>query len=144
MKKLGLFLCLCTFFSCQKDAANHITKYRWVLDQAVVTPAMTINGKATTDYKNKNGSGSCLASNYTYVFLASGIYQVSSNGALCDMAPNSDSQKWTKEGDKITLTHGSGASREATVDGNKMEQVTTFSEGGTTYTVKYTFKAKSK
>lgn len=144
MKKLILFLCICTFICCKKDAANHITKYRWVLDKAVVTPAMTVGGKTTTDYKNINGAGSCLASNYTYEFLANGIYQVSSNGALCDMVGNSDSQKWTKEGAKITLTNGYGRNSEATVEGDRMEQTSTFSKEGITYTVNYTFKAKSK
>jgi hypothetical protein len=144
MKRLVLLLCICAFISCKKDAAKDITKYHWVLDKAVVTPAMTVGGKTTMDYKNINGPHSCLANDYTYIFLTTGIYQVSSNGALCDMAMNSSSQKWTKEGDKITLKNGYGSNIEATVEGNKMEQTSTFSKEGITYTVKYTYKAKSK
>lgn len=60
------------------------------------------------------------------------------------MVANSSSQKWTKEGDKIILANGYGSNREATVEGNKMEQTSTFSKEGITYTVKYTYKAKSK
>ncbi|WP_379087262.1 hypothetical protein [Pedobacter sp. UC225_65] len=144
MKKLVLLFCICAFISCKKDAAKDITKYRWVLDKAVVSPAMTVGNRTTTDYKSINGPHSCLANNYTYVFLTTGTYQVSSNGALCDMVANSSSQKWTKEGDKIILANGYGSNREATVEGNKMEQTSTFSKEGITYTVKYTYKAKSK
>jgi hypothetical protein len=145
MKKLILIICVCAFISCKKEnASENITDYNWVLKTAVINPAITINGKTSTDYKNILGDGSCLASNYTLAFLTTGIYQIGSNGALCDMIPNSKDQKWTKEGDLITLSNSYGNASSLTVSGNTMLQTTSFTQNNVNYTVVYTYSAKSK
>ena len=145
MKKLILFILLCSFFACKKDPAQDITKYSWVLEKAVVSPAITVNGKATTDYKNAYGSESCLASNYTYTFLNTGIFQVSSTGALCDMVANNETQKWVKNGDEIRLSGSNSYGIQLfIVTDNFMKNTSTFTNNGVNYTVDYTYKAKSK
>ncbi|RZK52546.1 MAG: hypothetical protein EOO91_19140, partial [Pedobacter sp.] len=60
---LALFL---VALGCKKQTASEdITAYKWVLKTAVISPAITVNGKTTTDYKNSLGEHSCLANNYT-------------------------------------------------------------------------------
>lgn len=140
MKRVVLFCCFLTLFACKKENIEDVTSVKWVLETAVVTPAMTVNGKTSTDYKNIYGAGSCLASNYTYVFLKSGIFEVSSNGALCDMVANTTNQKWTKQDDQLILN---GTSR-FTIKGNTIENIAAFTANGIDYTVVYTFKAKTK
>ncbi|TKC12910.1 hypothetical protein FA048_04645 [Pedobacter polaris] len=146
MKRLILFICVCSFLSCKKNnkAEENITDYYWVLKTAVITPAKIINGKSTTDYKNALGEGSCLASNYTFNFLSTGIYQVSSNGSLCDMVANNNDQKWSKDGNVITLLNNYAAIKQLTVSGNVMLQTTSFTENNVNYNIIYTYSAIKK
>jgi len=143
------FLVLALVFlslGCKKEnAADNITAYNWVLETAVINPAITIGSKTGTDYKNLQGEGSCLASNYTMIFLSTGIFQISSNGALCDMVANTKDQKWAKEKNKITLTGNNYLNyNPLIVDGNTMVQTNTFTQNNVNYTVVYTYKAKIK
>lgn len=145
MKKLLLYFCICFSFACKKAADEDITKYKWVLEKAVINPAITVNGKATTDYKNAYGSESCLASNYTYTFLKTGIFQVSSTGALCDMLTNDETLKWEKNGEELRLSGSHIYGMQLfTVDKNSMRNTSTFTSNGVNYTVDYTYTAKSK
>jgi hypothetical protein len=144
MKKLILVICfLAALTSCKKESVDDITKQDWVLETAVVTPALTVNGVTSTDYKNIFGSGSCLASNYTLIFHEDGSFGFGSNGALCDMLASSKLDTWTRDGSTITLKNRFGKETVLTLDNN----ILTYTEntGGpavTGYTVFYTFKAK--
>lgn len=120
--------------SCKKDTAENITANNWVLETSTINPAYTVNQKTSTDYKNIYGSGSCYASNFTYSFLDSGIYTVSSNGALCDMVANTNDQKWTRIGDTITLTSGYGT-ESMKISENRITQTSSFDDKGVHYTV---------
>ncbi len=143
MKKLILLICVATgLLSCKKDAADDITKYDWVIESATVTPAVTINGKTSTDMISLSGSGSCYT-NLTLSFLENGIFIVGSNGALCDMVPNNNNQKWAKDGDVIKLTTDYGT-RQLTLKGNMIIETGTYSDNSGTHELVSIYKAKSK
>jgi hypothetical protein len=145
MKKLILlFICLSAFFSCKKDSNKELTSNQWVLETAVVTPALTVNNVTSTDYKNIFGSGSCLASNYTLVFNADGSYGFGSNGALCDMLASSKEDTWTQDGSTIVLKDRRGRETILTINNKAITYTETLSVGtpATSHTVLYTFKAK--
>lgn len=110
MKKLLLIICVCIVFSCKKDnASENITAYNWVLKAQIISPAITIDGKTSTDYLSLQNPEGCTK-NFAYAFLETGIFTFGSNGALCDMIANTNSQKWKLEEDQITLDYGNGSS----------------------------------
>ena len=144
MKKLILFLAIVSAIACKKDSADEdVTKYNWVLNTATVSPAITINGKTSTDYKNILGEHSCYASNYTINFLENGLFTISSTGALCDMIPNSDQFKWTRDGNELTLNYGN-LSETFTLNGNTMAQVKQINYQGTNHSLTLKFSASKK
>lgn len=132
-------------FSCKKEnASENITGYHWVLKAQVASPAVTLNGKTSTDYLSLQNPEGCTK-NFAFTFFANGVFGVSSNGALCDMVANSDRQKWTREGDQITLDYGGGASPATlTIKGNIMVRTDNITMNGTTHTIVSTYKAEKK
>lgn len=144
MKKLILFVCICTLFSCKKEKVEDITKYNWVLKTQVVTPAITINGKTSTNYLSLQNPEGC-SKNFTISFNESGIFSVGSNGALCDMVANSNAQKWKKAGDQITLDYGNGPGEPLTLKENTLIRISSITNNGETYSLTTTYLAiKSK
>lgn len=144
MKKVIFFLFICSMLACKKETTpSDITNYYWVLKTAVISPAKVINGKTTTDYKNAFGEGSCMT-NYTLNFLTTGVYQRSSNGSLCDMLANTNDQKWTREGDIITLNNNYANIKQLNISGKLMLETTTFTENNVNYTIVYTYSATKK
>ena len=91
--------------------------------------------------KTLNG-GACLNYNYTLAFKSDGTYTLSSNGPLCDMLANTAAQKWTKEGDKVTLTHPYIPTIVATIDGDNLVYTTSSTNGSVSYSIVYKFEAK--
>lgn len=140
MKKLLLLVCICASFACKKDIEN-LADERFVLRKATISPAMMVNGKAETDAMTLNG-GACLGHNYTLTFKGDGTYTISSNGPLCDMLANTSEQKWTKDGNKVTLTHPYIPAIVATIDGNNLIYTTNSTNGGINYSIVYKFEAK--
>ncbi|MFA6275488.1 MAG: hypothetical protein WC622_01995 [Pedobacter sp.] len=144
MKKLILFVCMCALFSCKKENVDDITKFNWVLKTQIVTPAITIDGKTSTNYLSLQNPDGC-SKNFTISFHDNGVFTVGSNGALCDMVANSNAQKWTKEGDQITLDYGNGPSAPLTLKDNTLITTSTFPNNGAIYSLTTTYVAiKSK
>ncbi|WP_316806138.1 hypothetical protein [Pedobacter agri] len=87
------------------------------------------------------GAASCEATT-TLTFSEDGIFNISANGALCDMFydPNRKSVTWTRENDQIKVSSAPGAPY--TLKGNKLIQITTFTSGGSTYTLVRIYGAK--
>lgn len=170
MKKLILFVCVCALFACRGEnksttvadtplststtpeptattetSANAklpaLTDYKWVLSSAIVTPKMTMNGKTSSDYMALEGEKSCIANEYTLIFLENGIYQKSSSSPSCTMLPNTDDQKWSIAGNKITLTNKYGASNPFIFNGNTITQDADVVNKGVNYKIAYTYKA---
>lgn len=144
MKKLLLLLLVSVSFACKKNGDALLTKNYWVLESATIKPAITIDGKTSTDYKKLSGSGSCLANDFTYDFMENGVYTVSSNGSLCDMVANSNAQKWTQKGDQITITNQLALSGTFTLSGQYLVQKGMMQKDGVNHEISYIFKAKSK
>jgi hypothetical protein len=144
MKKLLLIIFIAAgLLSCKKNAEDNPTQYDWVLETATVTPALTFNNKTSTDYKAVLGEESCMK-NYTLTLYESGSYVFSSNGALCDMfVPDLNKQKWTREGDVITLTNNNYIQTLKVVN-NTLVESRTFTQNSVTYTVVSIFKPKAK
>ncbi len=140
MKKLILLILVCTSFSCKKDIEN-LADESFVLRKATISPAMVVNGKAETNAMTLSG-GACLNYNYTLTFKGDGTYTISSNGPLCDMLANTSAQKWTKEGNKVTLTHPYIPVIVATIDGDNLVYTTNSSNGGVNYSIVYKFEAQ--
>lgn len=144
MKKLILFICICTLFACNKDDASaNITAYNWVLKAQVVSPVITIDGKTSADYLSLQNPEGC-SKNFTYTFYDTGIFSVSSNGALCDMVPNSNSQKWSLTGDELILESNNVISSSSPLKLNKntLTQIATITVSGVNYTLTSTYKAQ--
>jgi hypothetical protein len=140
MKRLLLLFCICTAFACKKDIEN-LADQSFVLKKATISPAMTVNGKAETNAMTLNG-GACLNYNYTLTFKDDGTYAISSNGPLCDMLANTSAQKWTREGDKVTLTHPYIPTIVATIDGDNLVYTTNSQSGGVNYSIVYRFEVR--
>jgi hypothetical protein len=131
-------------FSCKKNnASEDITGYNWVLTAQVVSPAITIDGKTSTDYLSLQNPEGCTK-NFGYTFNDTGIFTVSSTGALCDMVANSDQQKWEKDGDQLKLDFGRGMVRTLTVQKNSMIQTATITVDGANYMQTSTYSAQKK
>lgn len=130
-------------FSCKKDdASENITAYHWVLKAQVASPAITIDGKTSTDYLSLQNPDGC-SRNFAFTFYETGVFGVSSNGALCDMVANSDRQKWTREGDQITLDYGGGPSQaKLTIKGNTLIGTSNITMNGSTHTIVSTYRAE--
>jgi hypothetical protein len=171
MKKLVLFVCICVLVACRGENKSSsitdttttaltdskpsvsetvtptnfkiagLTDFKWVLSSAIVTPAMTMNGKTSTNYMDLEGKGSCLGGGYALTFLETGIYQSSSNGASCKMPPNNDDQKWSLEGDTIILKNKYGSSNPYIFKGNTIVQNVSIVNNGVTYKIDYTYKS---
>jgi len=88
----------------------------------------------------------CLQHNFTVTFSADGTYGYSSTGPLCDLIGNDKSLKWTKEGDKITLSNNNAAIIANIIQKDKLVYENNFTDNnlGVNYKVVYTYKAKSK
>jgi len=142
MKKLVSFLILIVLIGCKKDPSDDITKYNWVLESEVVTPAITYNGKTSTDYMMLRGPESC-AKDYTISFASNGIFTVSSNGALCDMKKNDDTQKWSRGGNKLSLSFGNSVTP-LTINEDSLVGTTTLVINGASFQIVSTYRAKSK
>ncbi|MFD0940087.1 hypothetical protein [Pedobacter boryungensis] len=144
MKRLILFVCICALFSCKKEKVEDITKYNWVLKTQVVKPAITIDGKTSTNYLSLQNPDGC-SKNFTISFHDNGVFSVGSNGSLCDMVANSNAQKWKKEGDQITLDYGNGPGAPLTLKENTLVATSTFPNNGATYSLTSIYVAvKSK
>lgn len=144
MKRLILFICICTLFSCKKkNASENITGYNWVLKAQVISPAITIDGKTSTDYLRLQNPEGCTK-NFTYTFYDTGIFDVSSNGALCDMVANSNSQKWKLEGDQIIIDYTNVISQSASlkIRGNTLTQTSNLKINEINYSLTSTYEAK--
>ena len=144
MKNVLFVLIMFLFFGCKKEQkVDNVTAYNWVLTTAVVSPAMTINGKSETDYLAIAGEP-CYKYNYTISFFENGVYAISANGPLCDMVPNSNIQKWSKSGNVITLNNGYGASTQLIPAGNNLIQTFNTTNLGVNYKIVFVYKPKSK
>jgi hypothetical protein len=146
MKKLLLILTVCLAFGCKKkdsEANVEITNYNWILQSAVVSPALQIDGKAETNFMTMAGPSGCLNSNYTLNFANNGAFAITSTGPLCDMI-SFQNAKWTKTGSEIKMDDGFGHISIYTLDGQKITNKYVFDQNNTTYTVTYVFTAKSK
>ncbi|MGN7987802.1 hypothetical protein ACTJKC_10705 [Pedobacter sp. 22226] len=146
MKKLLLLLIICLAFACKKKdnvTIDDITRYNWPLQSATVNPALTADGKSSTNFMTFSGPGACLNNNYALNFSANGSYAFTSTGSLCDMI-SFQNAKWTKNGNEITLNAGFGNPEIVTLNGSYITQKYTFDKEGKTYTVTYIFIAKSK
>lgn len=135
-------------FGCKKDASEDITSYNWVLKTQVVAPAITVNGKTTTDYLSLQNPSGCTK-NFTFTFFKTGIFAVSSNGALCDMLANNDAQKWKLEGSEVILDYGNiGPSGSAIVklniDKNRLTRTSILTADGKDYSLTTTYIAQKK
>jgi hypothetical protein len=144
MKKLLLLLLVSFSFACKKKGDAILTKNYWILESATIKPAITIDGKTSTNYLMLSGSGSCIANNFTYSFMENGIYTVSSNGSLCDMVANSNSQKWIQNGDQITIMNQYALNATFTLSGQYLVQKGTMQKDGVNHEISYIYKAKSK
>lgn len=144
MKKLMLFVLVLFSLSCKKknQEEDPITKQKWMLETAVVSPGLNIKGNFITDYKKLEGDNGCLSNNYTLTFLTNGTYQLSSTGSLCDMAANGSNQKWRRSGEQIIMWDNPETEIICTVNGNTLTYTTANTPGVLYYKVVYTFKAQ--
>ena len=143
MKKVWLLLLICTSLACKKSGSNDITQYNWVISSATVSPAMTIDGKTSTNFLEIANASTCLTG-LTYVFQTNGVFVTGSNGPLCDRVPDGPNQKWTREGNIVKLSYGGSDTRQAALNGNKLIIVDKYIQNSAEYTVTYTFIAKKK
>ncbi|WP_431292997.1 hypothetical protein [Pedobacter sp. P26] len=146
MKKLLFIFTLCLAFACKKKEnvnIDDITRYNWPLQSATVNPALTVNGKPSSNFMTLSGPDACLSNNYALNFSPGGSYAFTSTGSLCDMI-SFQNAKWTKNGNEITLNTGFGNSETVNLNGNYITQKYTFDKEGKPYTVTYIFAAKSK
>lgn len=143
MKKVWLLLLICTSLACKKSGSDDITQYNWVISSAVVTPAMTIDGKTSTNFLEIANSSTCFTG-LTYVFQTNGVFVTGSNGPLCDRAPDGPNQKWTREGNIVKLNYGGTDTRQGALTGNKLIIVDKYTQNNVEYTVAFTFIAKDK
>lgn len=145
MKSFLVVALILLSFSCKKDnVSENITKYNWVLKAQVANPAVTLNGKTSTDYLSLQNPEGCTK-NYTLVFYANGIFAAGSNGSLCDMLANSEERKWKREGDQIVLNYDLGTAVTAlTIKGNTLTQISDITLNGSTHTVTSTYIAEKK
>lgn len=147
MRAFLVLALICLTIGCKKDnATENITEYNWVLKAQVISPAITINGKTSTNYLSLQNPEWC-SKNFTYVFYESGLFEFSSNGSLCDMIPNSKSQKWTRDGDQITLDYGNAGGTVVIlkVKGNSLIHTSEITSNGEKHALVSTYLAlKSK
>ncbi|UKT63737.1 hypothetical protein [Pedobacter mucosus] len=146
MKKLLLILSVCLTFACKKSGSvsiDDIAKYSWPLASATVNPALTVNGKTSTNLITTAGNDACLNNNYTLNFSSDGSYAYTSTGSLCDMISFKNA-KYTKNGNEISLNSGFGNTHIVLLTGNTIVDKYTYEQDKVTYTVVYTFTAKSK
>lgn len=126
---------------CKKNSTTaNITEYNWVLKAQVISPAITVNGKTSTNYLSLQNPDGC-SKNFTYVFYENGIFEFSSNGSLCDMIANSKLQKWKRDGDQITLDYGNVGATEIIlkVKENALIHTSQFTSNGKDYTLASTY-----
>lgn len=137
MKKLIVFVAICLIMACKKDSpADDVTAYSWVLRAQVISPAITINGKTSTDYLSFQNPEGCTK-NHTLSFYSNGVFARGSNGALCDMVANSDQQKWTKEGNQLILNDKTVL----ILNDNTLTGTSTLNYNGANYTITSTYTA---
>ncbi|MES2446184.1 MAG: hypothetical protein V4546_03315 [Bacteroidota bacterium] len=101
---LSLALILLSFSCKKREVSEDLTDYNWVLTSQVASPAVTRNGKTTTDYLSLENPLGCT-SNFKFTFYPSGLFEATSNGPLCDMWGNRAKYRWTREGDQIMLNY---------------------------------------
>ena len=144
MKKLMLLILVIFSFSCRKknQEEDPITKQKWVLETAVVSPALNIKGEFITDYKKVEGDNGCLSNNFTLTFLTNGTYRLSSTGSLCDMVKNGPNQKWRRLGEQIILGDNPKSEIICTVNGSTLTYTMVNTPGIVYSKVVYTFKAQ--
>jgi hypothetical protein len=119
---------------------ENLINNKWVLESATVTPAMTQNGKTSSNYLELQGESSCIASNFTYIFLENGIYKNSSTGAACTLRPNGDDQRWSIADNKIILTNKYGSSNPFIFNGSTITQTGAFVNEKVNYSIVYVYK----
>ena len=138
------FLILAVIFlslGCKKEhTTQNITDYNWVLKAQVISPAITINGKTSTNYLSLQNPEGC-SKNFTYVFYDNGAFEYGSNGSLCDMVANSKLQKWKREGDQLTLDYGNGTSFSLNVTANALIRTSEITSNGEKYTLISTYSS---
>lgn len=144
MKRLMLLTLILFSLSCKKknQEEDPITKQKWVLETAVVSPGLTIKGQFITDYKKLDGDNGCLSNDYTLTFLPNGIYQLSSTGSLCDMMGNGPDQKWRRSGEQIILGGNAESQIICNLNGSTLTYTIANTPGVVYYKVVYTFKAQ--
>lgn len=140
MKKLILILTVCLALGCKKDLDKTLTKKDWLIESVTVSPAMTIGKKTSTNYIELMGPSSCV-SNSMISFSKDGTYTAGSNGALCDLKPDTSIKTWRRDGDQIFLS--SAPQSPLILSGNKLTQTTsTPLQGGIIYTFVFVYKSK--
>lgn len=135
-------------FGCKKDIAiDDVTSYNWVLKTQIVSPAITVDGKTSTNYLSLQNPEGCTK-NFTYTFHETGFYTVNSNGALCDMFNNHDAQKWKLEGNQLILQSGyvtfESSIIKLTINKSTLVNTSTLTLGGINHTITSTYIAQKK
>ncbi|WP_129716788.1 hypothetical protein [Pedobacter sp. SYP-B3415] len=95
---------LCGTAACKRidpEPQNILRMHAWRLKSATVEPAISVNGRETTNLFEADPSG-CLANNFTLMFGSDSTYHVSSNGPLCDMV--NGPSKWQQRDNLLTLS----------------------------------------
>jgi len=137
MKKLILILTVCLAFGCKKDLDKTLTKKDWRIESVTVSPAMTIGKKSSTNYM---GPSSCV-SNSMISFSKDGTYTSGSNGALCDLKPDTSIKTWKRDGNQIFLSYAPQSP--LILSGDKLTQTTsTPLQEGIIYTFVFVYKSK--
>jgi hypothetical protein len=140
MKKLILILTVCLALGCKKDLDKILTKKDWRIESVTVSPAMTIGKKTSTNYMELMGPSSCV-SNSMISFSKDGTYTSGSNGALCDLKPDTSITTWRRDGDQIFLSYAPQSPLILSED--KLTQTTsTPLQDGIIYTFVFVYKSK--
>ncbi|MDQ8006529.1 MAG: hypothetical protein REI64_17130 [Pedobacter sp.] len=141
--KLSCFVLLIALFGlgCKKGLSDDITQYNWVLESQMVTPAITLYGKTSTDYLALQNPEGCTKNN-TLNFKKDGTYSISSNGSLCDMATNSSNQKWTRTDNELVLNYDAHLSEKFFIEKDKMTKTESIEIEGKNYVFITVRKAK--
>ena len=139
---LGTVLIL-AFLGCKKDLSEDITQYHWKLKSQTVTPAMTLNGKTSTNYLSLQNSDGCTKDNKLSL-NTDGVFSISSTGALCDMVANNSTQKWVRTDNKLLLKYGTSFEEEFEIEKDRMTSTSTIVIGDKSYLLVTVRKAEKK
>ncbi len=150
MKNLFLLLCVCTLFACKKQTEEQtpeVINKNWVLNTAIISPAIQHYGKPETNYLVVSGLDPSQNIGCTIKLNDNGTYEKKwATGPLhCfPIIGNTDisEQKWVKTGDKIILTHSYLPKITATITKDKLIYTLNVTDNGVKHVVEYNFVAK--